>query len=359
MRLLAAEIAAVRAEDRDVCVVILDTMTSVFDGVPENDNGAMGRVMALLSDWAVRNDVAVLMPHHMPKANGRSGGAGDLSSARGASALGGGVRIAVTLTALDDDRKASLSPDMRDRVVQMDGAKANHDEWVPRRYFVRELPPITVVDEDGNTDTNKVPVMVPFRPNFGWDPKADNSKLEVLCAVAAAEKPAADMPEGNPLRVQGGPKTKSAADVLAERWDEDPKAIADTIKGLASDGLLERGQGPRSVTGNYPTVWRVSAAGADWIRAKQAAVLAAVADDVAETPAAPIAEVAEPEPTPPAEATAVTPAPEQPASEPPAGKRKGRKPRANAAKPSVAAEPETPARILDGLEEINFAQAAG
>jgi hypothetical protein len=286
MTLLSAEIANRRSTGGDVCAVILDTMTSVFDGVPENDNGAMGRVMALLADWAGRNDVAVLLPHHMPKANGRSGGAGDMFSARGASALIGGVRLAITLTALDDKYKAKLPVAMRDRVVQIDGAKANHDAWVPRRYFLREFQDIDVVDDAGNTSRDRVPVMVPFSPKFRWDPKDDNNRLRVLSAVAATESPAVDGPSGKPLRVNGGAKVKSAADVLAEQWDENPKDIDATLKGLEGEGLLEHRRGPRNPSGNYPDVWGVSAAGHEWIKAKQAAVLTTVEDDAAPADAA-------------------------------------------------------------------------
>jgi AAA domain/RepB DNA-primase from phage plasmid len=274
MTSLAEDIDDLRTSGRDVCAVVLDTMTSVFDGVPENDNGAMGRVMALLADWAVRNDVAVLLPHHMPKANGRDGGAGDLASARGASALGGGVRLAVTLTALDDKHRAKLAPDMRDRVVQLDGAKANHDAWVPRRYFLREVQDIDVTDEAGNTGRDRVPVMVPFNPKFRWNPKDDNNRLAVLCAVQASEKPGAA-----PLRVRPGPKCKAAADVLADQLDGDEKGVADTLKDLESTGLLVRGQMPRSPTGNRPLIWIVSAKGHQWIKDKQSSALTAVEDD--------------------------------------------------------------------------------
>ena len=273
MTCLAEAIGDLRSSGRDVCAVVLDTMTSVFDGVPENDNGAMGRAMALLADWAVRNDVAVLLPHHMPKANGRAGGAGDLSSARGASALGGGVRIAVTLTALDDTHKARLAPDMRDRVVQLDGAKANHDAWVPRRYFLREVQDIDVTDEIGNTTRDRVPVMVPFNPKFRWDPKDDNNRLAILGAVQASEKPGAE-----PLRVRAGSRAKAAADVLADQLGADAKGVADTLKDLESTGLLVHGKGPRN-NGNYAAVWNASAKGHQWIKDKQASALTAVEDD--------------------------------------------------------------------------------
>lgn len=273
MTLLAAEIAARRAAGSDICAVVLDTMTSVFDGVPENDNGAMGRAIALLNDWATRNDVVILLPHHMPKTNGREGGAGDLASARGASALGGGVRTAITLTSLDTGNKAKLPADIRDRVVQVDGAKANHDAWVPRRYFLREVQDIDVADEAGNSVRERVPVMVPFRPKFQWDPKDDNNRLEVLSAVVASEKP-----PSSPLRINPGNKIKAAADVLAEQLDADPKAIDAALKGLEGAGLLARGRA-RTETRGYPAVWVVTAAGHQWIEAKQASVLTAVDDD--------------------------------------------------------------------------------
>ncbi|WP_395709695.1 AAA family ATPase [Reyranella sp.] len=52
MAWLGEQIAVLRAQDRDVCAVVLDTLPAVLEGVVENDNSSMARVMALLSSWA-------------------------------------------------------------------------------------------------------------------------------------------------------------------------------------------------------------------------------------------------------------------------------------------------------------------
>ena len=218
----------------------------------------------------------------------------------------------MTLTELDDKLKAKLPPAVRDNVVILKGAKANHDAKAPTRYFMKETPSIDVLHEDGRSVSGRTVVMVPFKPNFGWDADSDNAKIAVLHAIADAEKPTDEHPAGQPLRVKTHGDIKGAADLVAEQEDAERSAVETTIKALEAQGFLERAAGPRSKAGHRPTIWRVTADGGAWLEMKQS-VLTTVDDYEAEATPEPIDD--------------------------PAG---------------LPSETETESGTLAGLEEINF-----
>ena len=73
--------------------LVVDPLSELH-GCEENDNTALRAIIARFRELAVEHDIAVVILHHT-----RKGGAspGDPDSARGASAIIGAVRIALTL----------------------------------------------------------------------------------------------------------------------------------------------------------------------------------------------------------------------------------------------------------------------
>jgi hypothetical protein len=224
----------------------------------------MGDAISLLVAWAQKHDVALVLALHMPKAEGRDGGAGDLAAIRGASAIGGGIRIGFTVTELKAKMKDRVPPDVRDRIMQITSSKGNHQGKVDVRFGERRVIPLETVDLDGSQETQHVAAFRPYKLDLGWNPADDNNRLRVIHAIADATA------EGKPLRVKAGTKSGalSGAEILADDWDEDARAIADTFAGLLRDGFVVSVKSERDGKGNYPKVWAVTPRGRAWMEEK-------------------------------------------------------------------------------------------
>lgn len=262
MATLAETMKGLRSQGREVCAVVLDTLNTCLEGIEENDNGSVGRAAALLTSWAKRNNVAVLLLHHMPKDRGQTGGAGDAGAMRGASALKDGLRNVVTLTKLDDKRNAKLPPPDQGRVFELTGAKSNHSSADWRRYFIRELEAIEVVDDEGRTGREIVPVMVPYKLQIGWDANSHYARLNVLLHLIEAED------AGEPMRLHTRGKIIGAADRIAEVEEgADAKGISKTLERLAADGLAVQGD-VMTLQRKRAKAWLALPKGREWFAAQ-------------------------------------------------------------------------------------------
>ena len=80
--------------------------------------------MSAMSRWAISENVAILLLHHVSK-----GGmvAGDMDKARGASAAVDAARIGLTLTTMSSDEASRMDVSEDDRLVtiRLDSGKAN------------------------------------------------------------------------------------------------------------------------------------------------------------------------------------------------------------------------------------------
>lgn len=114
-------IATARAHRADV--VIMDPFVKL-SGAPENDNTASDQAMSAMSRWAISENVAILLLHHVSK-----GGmvAGDMDKARGASAAVDAARIGLTMTTMSSDEASRMDVSEDDRLVtiRLDSGKAN------------------------------------------------------------------------------------------------------------------------------------------------------------------------------------------------------------------------------------------
>jgi hypothetical protein len=106
-------------------VLILDPLIELHN-VEENDNTLLKGVLARLRALAQHFGLAVLLSHHSRKAYGEGGGiAGVIDAARGASAIGGAVRIAHTLVEMTEQEagKLGIPADRRRYYVRLDEAR--------------------------------------------------------------------------------------------------------------------------------------------------------------------------------------------------------------------------------------------
>lgn len=170
-------------KERKVDVLILDPLVELLGGQEENSNGVMGGVFALLRGLAEECKIAVIVIHHTKKGIAVPG---NLEAARGGSALGGSIRIGLTLTVMTETEAGDLGvpKDRRKHYVRLDNAKQSYGPpsdsalWF-HRYSV-EL-------ENGDSS----PALEPWSP-----PKAREMSLDELEPVATAIK--AGAPGGLP-----------------------------------------------------------------------------------------------------------------------------------------------------------------
>lgn len=103
--------------------VILDPFVKSH-GVPENDNGAVDQVVAILAQIAIDHDCAVDAPHHTNKTPSDPGNA---NSARGASSFKDAGRLTYTLLPMTSDEAQMLGvpEEERRQLVRVDQAKVN------------------------------------------------------------------------------------------------------------------------------------------------------------------------------------------------------------------------------------------
>lgn len=107
-------------------LVVMDPLISLHTA-DENDNMAMGEVMAAAAELARLADAACLIPTHTPKSSKSTGGAGSAEAFRGAGNIINSVRLAHTLFPADERDAAfyGLGEGFKDRYIRLDGAKNN------------------------------------------------------------------------------------------------------------------------------------------------------------------------------------------------------------------------------------------
>lgn len=106
--------------------IALDPLINIHE-CAENDNMQMSRVMKAISAMAEKSGAAVMVMHHTGKGSSSSSLAGSTEAARGASAIGTAIRIAITMTNADsrDCEEYGIDPKDRFKYVRLDDAKAN------------------------------------------------------------------------------------------------------------------------------------------------------------------------------------------------------------------------------------------
>ena len=153
----------VRLPDIDAClaqirehgigVFVVDPFVETHE-VNENANAEIKAVAAMFREIARKGECAVMLVHHTakPPQGSSDGHAGNMNTARGASALTGVARIVQTLFSMSarDAERHGVSEEDRHLYVRLDDAKANVALVTDQaRWFRRESVAIANGDEVG------------------------------------------------------------------------------------------------------------------------------------------------------------------------------------------------------------------
>lgn len=147
--------------ERRIDVMILDPFVSCHS-VPENDNGAIDKVVKAYGGIAEAANCCFEFVHHVRKA-----GAGQVAytaeDARGGSALIGGVRSARVLNAMsaDEAEKAEIASNDRRRFFRVDDGKANMAPPLEKADW-RELVGVGLGNETPDLPEDIVGVVTPW-----------------------------------------------------------------------------------------------------------------------------------------------------------------------------------------------------
>lgn len=116
-------------------VVILDPFVELHSS-EENDNTEIRKVLARFRSWAQQKNLGLVILHHA-----RKGGSspGDPDSMRGASAIVGAARVALTVNTMTEDeaKELGVSSDNRRDYFRLDGAKMNYAKVHEADWFER------------------------------------------------------------------------------------------------------------------------------------------------------------------------------------------------------------------------------
>lgn len=147
MRLPDVDSCIEEIKRHEIAVFIVDPFVETHD-VQENSNEQIKRVGQLFREIAWRGDCAVLLVHHTskPPQGSTDGHAGNMNSARGASALAGIARVVQTIFSMSarDAQQYGIPEGDKHLYVRLDDAKANlslitgHALWFKRVGVVIE-----------------------------------------------------------------------------------------------------------------------------------------------------------------------------------------------------------------------------
>jgi RecA-family ATPase len=120
-------------------LVAFDTLNRCAGGVPENDNGAMGRVVAALEQVIRPVQAAALVLHHTSKSTALNGQGDAQQAARGAGAITDNARFQLNLVAMTKDEALGRGVAKDERRLWVRGivTKANFCAPIPDRWFHR------------------------------------------------------------------------------------------------------------------------------------------------------------------------------------------------------------------------------
>jgi hypothetical protein len=168
----------------NIDVLFVDPLSELHN-VEENDNGAMRAIVARFRELATKHNIAVCILHHTRK--GGASSPGDLDTARGASAIAGAVRVALTLCGMSEDDASALglSTDVqaRSHYIRLDDAKQNYAAILDAEWFEK------VVHTLDNGEL--VPAAEPWIP----PPQKEASQTEMASLASAIER---GTPDGAP-----------------------------------------------------------------------------------------------------------------------------------------------------------------
>ena len=178
---LGHEIALFRPD-----VLFLDPLVELHN-CEENDNTALRGVVAYFRSLALGFDMLVVLVHHARK--GSAADAGDADMIRGAGAIVGAARVALTLSVMTEDEAAqfSVAKDMRRQFLRLDGAKSNYAEVHAADWF--RLTQYQLANGTETEPGDVVAAPVPWMPPTVWKQFDDDACNRALDRVVAGFRP--------------------------------------------------------------------------------------------------------------------------------------------------------------------------
>jgi hypothetical protein len=167
---------ASRLKERGVVYAAFDPLIELQEGVNENDNAEIKKVIAALRDLARETGAAVEFVHHTPKTGNKA--FGDMMAARGGGAIAGAVRWMLTVMRVERGDKFE-SVVVKKPFIRVDVAKSNMAKRSDPTYF--DITGVAI----GNGDEIGVHALI-TDPLFGWvetKEKADQRQRNKLFAT--------------------------------------------------------------------------------------------------------------------------------------------------------------------------------
>ncbi len=212
--------------ERQPAMLVVDPLAELHTA-DENDNTALRAVIAGFRDLANRHNIAVVVLHHTRK--GSSMSPGDPDIARGASAVIGAVRVAVTLTGMSEDDAKTFSlptdPKSRSHYVRLDDAKSNYGAIREAQWFEK----MSYLLDNGEV----VPAAVP------WTPPAAKiaTQTDLAALVAGIERGA---PNGEPWSATLGSYDRSVRVLLDQQGFKTREAQQKALERLMAECPVEK-----------------------------------------------------------------------------------------------------------------------
>lgn len=206
-------------------VLFLDPMVELHNA-DENDNTALRAIMAELRTLAKEFNMAIVLVHHARK--GSAGLAGDPDIIRGAGAIVGAARIAVTISVMTEEEAGELNVPVDDRFLyfRVDSAKQNYAKIEAAEWFQR----VEYLLQNGEA----VPAAEPWQPPSLWRDMRPSDITVVLNRIEAGPSPGILYAPSN----RGAQNNRWVGNLLMEVMSVNETQAASIVRTWLQTGLL-------------------------------------------------------------------------------------------------------------------------
>jgi len=254
-------------KEENIVFLAVDPLVSTHEGVNENSNTEVERVVDAFRKIARETGCAIDLVHHSLKdhSGDTESRAGDMNAARGAGALVGAVRVAYTLAPMStkgaEDRGISLA--LANSLARLDMAKGNYSARSRGQPIWYEMKSVGLGNGDDNlgddllcetgqeSDTVAVHTLYDLNKQMA-ESAAEEADRAAVRAVGYLEDIVSEFPKGEKLMPQG-----ELAERLLKRWAVKKDKAQERIREVVSDSR-DKGE-VIEVAGTRFLVYRTSA----------------------------------------------------------------------------------------------------
>lgn len=232
-------------KDMGVVYMAVDPLVSTHDGINENSNSEMEKVVNAFRTIARETGCAIDLVHHTVKNHDgdTESRAGDMNAARGAGAFIGAARISYTLSpmSIKGAQDRGLPLELASNLVRLDNAKGNYAGRKLGQPVWYEMKSVSLgngdddLDDllcDGGQESDTVAVHVVYDLNAQIaESAAEEAEREAVRAISYLGDIVSEFPKGIKRMSQG-----DLADRLLKRWDLKRTMVQERIKATVPDG---------------------------------------------------------------------------------------------------------------------------